>query len=131
MKIYPETLINLAYCHDWVEIQSIAEERGKMNNGINKSIGSLLCGGLVERRKVQGPKREYSGRNWYYEYKITEAGQKVLHPALYEPVPEKTPARVVNAFHPDFVQPVPMKLGKWEQQPRPEQTVNTRFTQYG
>lgn len=40
-------------------------------------------------------------------------------------------APVVNAFHwRTFVQPVPMKASKWEQQPRPDQAVNTRFTQY-
>jgi hypothetical protein len=37
----------------------------------------------------------------------------------------------VNAFHwRTFVQPVPMKADKWSQQPRPDQEVNTRFTQY-
>lgn len=37
----------------------------------------------------------------------------------------------VNAFHwRTFVQPAPMKASKWEQQPRPDQAVNSRFTQY-
>lgn len=131
MKIYPETLINLAYCHDWISTQAIAEQRGKLSNGINKSVGCMLSAGLVERRRVQGPKREYSGRNWYFEYRITEAGQKVLHPAMYEPVPETQTAPVINAFHwREFVQPVPMRIGKWECEPRPAQAVNSRFTQY-
>ena len=30
----------------------------------------------------------------------------------------------------NYQQPVPMKAGKWEQEPRPEQKVNARFTQY-
>lgn len=131
MKIYPETLTNLAYCHDWITTQAIAEQRGRMNNGINTSVSSLLRGGLVERRRVQGAQRSYAGRNWHYEYKITEAGQKVLHPALYEPIPEVRVEPISNAFNwRTFVQPVPMKASKWEQQPRPDQAINTRFTQY-
>lgn len=31
MKIYPETLTNLAYCHEWITTQAIAEQRGRMN----------------------------------------------------------------------------------------------------
>ena len=44
---------------------------------------------------------------------------------------EVTADPAVNAFHwRAFVQPVPMKASKWEQQPRPDQAINTRFTQY-
>lgn len=56
--------------------------------------------------------------------------QKYL-PSYVAPKPEPVQNAAVNAFHwREFVQPVPMKAGKWEQQPRPDQEINTRFTQY-
>lgn len=62
-------------------------------------------------------------------YNATRAKKRAEKKAALLP----NPVDVVtdNPFHwRTFVQPVPMKAGKWEQPPRPDQAVNTRFTQY-
>lgn len=61
-------------------------------------------------------------------YNATRAKKRAERRAAKLPKPE---APAVNAFHwRTFEQPVPMKASKWEQQPRPDQAINTRFTQY-
>ncbi len=130
MKIYPATLTTLALCHDWTTAKDIAEQRGVEHNGIHTILTRMCKAGYLERRQVRIA-TGFIARTWWYEYKITPAGERAVHPALYEPLPEKVVAPVVNAFNwRTFEQPVPMKASKWEQQPRPDQAVNTRFTQY-
>lgn len=86
MKIYPETLANLAHCTDWIRVTTIASERCKLVNGINKSISSLLKYGFIQRRVI-GTQKSRPDKSWWYEYKITEAGLRVLYPAMHiEPV---------------------------------------------
>ena len=110
MKIYPETLANLAHCTDWIRVTTIATERCKLVNGINKSISSLLKSGLIEQRVI-GDKKARPDKSWWYEYKITEAGLRVLYPAMHIESEQLPTDPIVNAFHWEtFVQPVSRDL---------------------
>lgn len=111
MKIYPETLANLAHCTDWIRVTTIASERCKLVNGINKSISSLLKSGFIQRRVI-GTQKARPDKSWWYEYKITEAGLRVLYPAMHIEPERNAPKPILNAFHPDFVQPVRREF--WE-----------------
>ena len=110
MKIYPETLANLAHCTEWISTPSIAKQRRRLTNGINKSISSLLKYGLIERRVI-GKQKSRPDKSWWYEYKITEAGLRVLYPAMHIESEQLPTDPIVNAFHWEtFVQPASRDL---------------------
>ena len=95
MRIYPETLINLAFTKRWITAANIARNRKRVPNGINSSMANLFRNGLVERRETKSPSQR--GCKWCYEYKITPAGLAVLYQAMHEPEPVKV-AQVDSGF---------------------------------
>ena len=131
------TLENLAILTEWATVKDVARHRGLCDNAVRTNLNLLVRHGYAEVEYITlvGHGRD----RYYHQFRRTTKGTEWLGgrtsakkfiPYATEPDTE-VPPNLTNPFiWRTYVQPYRPPPDKWGQQPRPDQKLNTAFTQY-